>query len=90
MLSVIGFMCACLVVGMALDPEVSDGLKALILAGAKDRSETAGIIGQNLVQGLGVIQGAVIQAQASNSDDPAVIAALQTAARSPQGEKTGP
>lgn len=75
---------------MALDPAVADGIMGLVLTGAQARSETAGIIGQNLVQGLGVIQGAVIQAQASNSDDPAVIAALQTASRSPQGEKTGP
>lgn len=73
---------------MALDAEVSDGIKAMILSGAQERNATAGIVGQNLVQGLGVIQGAVIQAQASNSDDPAVIAALQTASRSPQGEKT--
>lgn len=75
---------------MALDPEVSDGLKALILSGAQSGADVSRIIGQNLAQGLGVIQGAVIQAQASNSDDPAVIAALQTASRSPQGEKTGP
>jgi hypothetical protein len=73
---------------MALDPEVSDGIKALILAGAQAGADRSSVIGQNLVQGLGVIQGAVIQAQASNSDDPAVIAALQTASRSPQGEST--
>lgn len=73
---------------MALDPEVSDGIKALILSSSQTLQATAGIIAQNLTQGLGVIQGAVIQAQASNSDDPAVIAALQTASRVPQGEKT--
>lgn len=74
---------------MALDAEVSDGLKALVLSNATAAAQTGTTIGQNLSQGLGVIQGAVIQAQASNSDDPAVIAALQTASRSPQGEKTG-
>jgi hypothetical protein len=74
---------------MALDPAISDQLTTLILTGAQGGADISRIIGQNLAQGLGVIQGAVIQAQASNSDDPAVIAALQTASRSPQGEKTG-
>lgn len=73
---------------MALDPEVSDGLKALILSGAQSGADTSRIIGQNLAQGLGVIQGAVIQAQASNSDDPAVIAALQAANRVPGGDQS--
>jgi hypothetical protein len=73
---------------MALDSEVSDGLKAMILSNVSIASQIGNTIGQNLAQGLGVIQGAVIQAQASNSDDPAVIAALQTASRSPQGEKS--
>lgn len=74
---------------MALDPAISDQLTTLILTGAQGGADISRIIGQNLAQGLGVIQGAVIQAQASNSDDPAVIAALQAASRSPQGEKTG-
>jgi len=39
--------------------------------------------GQNLAQGLGVVNTAVIQAQASVTDDSGLIAALQTAARSP-------
>lgn len=73
---------------MALDAEVSDALKALVVSNSTAAAQTGVTIGQNLSQGLGVIQGAVIQAQASNSDDPAVIAALQTASRSPQGEKT--
>lgn len=72
---------------MALDAEVSDGLKAMILTSAQLANQTGATIGQNLAQGLGVIQGAVIQAQASNSDDPAVIAALQTATRAPSGTK---
>lgn len=72
---------------MPLDPEVSDGIKALIVSNAAAAAQTGATIGQNLAQGLGVIQGAVIQAQASNSDDPAVIAALQTASRSPEGQK---
>ena len=72
---------------MALDPEVSDGMKALIISNATAAAQMGVVVGQNLAQGLGVIQGAVIQAQASNSDDPAVIAALQTASRSPEGQK---
>lgn len=70
---------------MPLDPEVSDGIKALILTGAQGRQETAGTINQNLAQGLGTMQTVVLQAQASNSDDPAVIAALQAASRVPGG-----
>ena len=73
---------------MALDPEVSDGIKALILAGAQSGADTSRVVSTNLAQGLGVIQGVIIQAQGSNSDDPAVIAALQTASRAPQGEST--
>lgn len=37
----------------------------------------------NLSQGLGVINNALIQAQGSVSDDPGLIAALQTASRAP-------
>lgn len=70
---------------MALDPEVSDALKALIVKGAQSSSDMTAAASLNLTQGLGVIQGVIIQAQGSNSDDPAVIAALQTASRSPQG-----
>lgn len=39
--------------------------------------------GQNLAQGLGVVHNLSIQAQSGVSDDPAIIAALQTASRSP-------
>ena len=71
---------------VALDVEVSDGLKAIILSSASGRSDTASIISQNLVQGLGVVQTAVVQSQASVSDDPGLIAALQTASRAPAGQ----
>lgn len=74
---------------MPLDPAIGDQLSALTLTNAQASAQTGTTIGQNLSQGLGVIQGVVIQAQASNSDDPAVIAALQSASRVPQGEKTG-
>lgn len=40
-------------------------------------------ISNNLMQGLGVVQTVVIQSQGSVSDDSGLIAALQTAARSP-------
>ena len=38
---------------------------------------------QNLAQGLGVIHNLSLQAQSAVSDDPATIAALQTASRVP-------
>ncbi len=41
------------------------------------------MIDRNLSQGLGVVNTALIQAQGSVSDDPGLIAALQTASRSP-------
>lgn len=72
---------------MALDAALSDQLTALTLTNAQSCAQTGNTIGQNLAQGLGVIQGLVIQAQASNSDDPAVIAALQSASRTPEGQK---
>lgn len=74
---------------MALDAEVADGIKALILSGANTANQTGASINQNLAHGLGLVQAAVIQAQASNSDDPAVIAALNTASRSPAGLGSG-
>jgi hypothetical protein len=41
------------------------------------------MIDRNLSQGLGVVNTALIQAQGSVSDDPGLIAALQTASRAP-------
>lgn len=38
---------------------------------------------RNLAQGLGVVNTSLIQAQGSVSDDPGLIAALQTASRAP-------
>lgn len=38
---------------------------------------------QNLAQGLGVVHNLGIQSQAAVSDDPGLIAALQTASRAP-------
>lgn len=73
---------------MPFDPAVADQLTTLTMTNAQSTSQVGNVIGQNLAQGLGVIQSLVIQAQGSNSDDPAVIAALQTASRVPQGEKT--
>lgn len=47
--------------------------------------------GQNLAQGLGVVNTALIQAQGSVSDDAGLIAALQTASRAPiQGSNNLP
>lgn len=42
-----------------------------------------GVMDRNLVQGFGVVNTSVVQAQASVSDDSGLIAALQTASRAP-------
>ena len=72
----------------ALDPAVSDALQAQLLS---DHTSSAGltrVVDRNLVQGLGVVNTAVIQAQASVSDDSGLMAALQTASRSPEQGQT--
>lgn len=69
---------------MGLDPEISDLLKTQIVTNANQGGQRCNIAGENAMQGLTVIQNTVIQAQASNSDDPGLIAALATAARTPQ------
>lgn len=73
---------------MALDPAIADQLSTLTLTNAQATAQTGNTIGQNLSQGLGVVQTLVTQAQASNSDDPAVIAALQAANRVPGGDQS--
>jgi hypothetical protein len=69
---------------MALDPEVSDGIKALILAGSKHQSELVGMASTNLAQGLGVINNTLIQQHGGVADDAAQFGAMNTAAGVPQ------
>ena len=68
---------------MAFDPAIGDQLTTLTLTNAQQAMSLVSVIDRSLVQGLGVIQNSVIQAQASVSDDSGVIAALQTASRAP-------
>ncbi len=56
----------------------------LIARGAERSSDLVGVIDKNLVQGLGVVQTCIIQAQGSQSDDAGLLAALQAAAGSPR------
>lgn len=69
---------------MALDSEVSDLLKAQIVSAANRGADLTGVIDRNLVQGLGVVNTALIQQAGAVSDDAGLIAALQTASGSPQ------
>lgn len=66
-----------------MDPEVSKLMAQSAAQGHMSTMANISLAGQNLAQGLGVVNTAVIQAQASTTDDSATIAALQTAARSP-------
>lgn len=68
---------------MAFDPTIADQLSALTLTSAQQGMALINTIDRNLVQGLGVVNTSVIQAQASVSDDSGLIAALQTASRAP-------
>ncbi len=68
---------------MPLDPTVGDLLAQSMIGSHAANMANVNIAGQNLAQGLGVVNTSVIQAQASVSDDSGLIAALQTASRAP-------
>lgn len=68
---------------MAFDATIADQLSALTLTNAQQGMSLINVVDRNLVQGLGVVNTSVIQAQASVSDDSGLIAALQTASRAP-------
>lgn len=68
---------------MAIDPETANLLGQSAVQSHMANMANVNIAGQNLAQGLGVVNTSVIQAQASVSDDSALIAALQTASRTP-------
>lgn len=73
---------------MAFDPEVANQFTQLTVANAQQGMALVNVVDRNLVQGLGVVNTSVIQAQASVSDDSGLIAALQTASRSPEQGQT--
>lgn len=66
-----------------MDAQVSDLLAQSSVQGHVQGMANISMSGQNLAQGLGVVNTALIQAQGSVSDDPGLIAALQTASRVP-------
>lgn len=66
-----------------MDPEVAKLMAQSAAQGHMSTMANISNAGQNLAQGLGVVNTAVIQAQASNTDDAGLIAALQAAATSP-------
>ncbi len=76
-----GLALGLLAVGMALD---LDALFASTLASQHQQGTALTVLAdRNLTQGFGVVLESVVQAQASVSDDPGLIATLQTASRAP-------
>jgi hypothetical protein len=67
-----------------MDPAVSDLLQSQLLSNAQISGQQLNKIGENLYQGLGIVQASVIQQQGSVTDDPGVLAALQAASASPK------
>lgn len=64
---------------MALDAEVADLLKGELMVGARGTAGLSSVIGQNLVQGLGVVNTTLIQQHGGTADDAATMAALRSA-----------
>ncbi len=66
---------------MAMD---MDAVFSATLASAHQQGTALTVLAdRNLTQGFGVVLESVVQAQASVSDDPGLIATLQTASRAP-------
>lgn len=72
---------------MALDAEVSDLLKAQLLANAATSAQLTSAADRNLTQGLGVVNTSLIQQNGSVSDDSATMAALRTAIHVPKPDE---
>lgn len=68
---------------MPFDPVVADQLNAALLTSFQQGIGLTAMADRNAAQGLTVVNTALIQAQGSVSDDPGLIAALQTASRAP-------
>jgi len=69
---------------MALDENVADLLKMEGMAGARAAAQLTGVIAQNSVQGLNVVNTTLIQQHGGTADDAAQMAALRTAIYVPQ------
>ena len=72
---------------MAFDATIADQLSTLTLVNAQQGTQLNNMIDRNLTQGLGGVNTSLIHANGAVSDDPQLMAALQTASRSPaQGQ----
>jgi hypothetical protein len=69
---------------MALDAEVSDLLKTVLVIGAQHSSALTQAADRNATQGLTVINSTLIQQHGSTADDAATMAAMRTAIHIPQ------
>jgi len=68
-----------------LDAQLTDILLGNLATDAQAGAALTRLADRNLSQALGVIQNLCIQAQSGVTDDPAIMAALATAARVPVG-----
>ena len=68
---------------MALSPEISEQLTLLTVTNAQSGAQLTNLIDRNLTQGLGVVNTSLIHQQGATTDDPGLMASLQTASRVP-------
>lgn len=68
---------------MPFDPVIADQLSTLTIVSAQQGTQLNNLIDRNLTQGLGVVNTSLIHQQGAVSDDPGLVASLQTASRTP-------
>jgi hypothetical protein len=68
---------------MPLDANLADQLTTLSLTGQQADMRRLGILGESLLHGGGIIQNLTIQENATQKDDPGLMAALNAAERTP-------
>jgi hypothetical protein len=68
---------------MPLDPAIGDQLSTNALVSAQQGAALTALADRNLTQGLGVVNTSLIHQQGAVSDDPGLVASLQTASRAP-------
>lgn len=68
-----------------MDAQLTDILLGNLATDAQAGAALTRMADRNLSQALGTIQNLCIQAQSGVTDDPAIIAALATASRTPAG-----
>lgn len=72
-----------------MDAEIAKAINGLIAANVQTGARRTDIIGENLAQGLGVVQNTIVQSQGATSDDGTLIAALQAATGVPKQGSLG-